>query len=71
MRDFRTQEITCDVCLKPITESCIVLIIPEPGLQPSKDVHKGKCEETARSRFPEFALRSEAHPVYSPPSSRL
>jgi hypothetical protein len=71
MRDLRTQEITCDVCLKPVTESCIVLIIPKPDLQPSKDVHKGKCEEIARSRFPEFALRSETRPIFSPTSPQF
>ncbi len=57
MKDMKTGEITCDVCLKPITEGGYVLSSPEPGLHPIKTVHDGKCIEKS-TPFHELTVKT-------------
>jgi hypothetical protein len=56
MKDMKTGKITCDVCLKPITEGGYVLSSPELGLQQFKTVHDGKCIE--KSPFRELTVKT-------------
>ena len=55
MQDMTTGEITCDGCLKPVTEDGFVLTGPEAGLHPMKFAHDS-CVQRVESAFREEGL---------------
>jgi hypothetical protein len=55
MKDMRTGEITCDICLREITEGGYVLSSPEAEFQTIKTAHDG-C--VAKSPFAELSVKT-------------